>query len=119
MNKVILSREITLKEIEFLVNAFPSVRFEVFGEGDFCRYNNGLCFAEHKYGEKDICTIVVNDLILKKKFRPDFKKIITDDSFGNQEKIVKMNAEYRTIFQEIEDLLKNIVLSDFISQNDM
>jgi collagenase-like PrtC family protease len=49
VNKVILSREITLKEIEKIVTHFPKVLFEVFGEGDFCRYNNGLCFAEHKY----------------------------------------------------------------------
>ena len=49
INKIILSREVTLKEIEKLVTNFPETRFEVFGEGDFCRYNNGLCYAEHKY----------------------------------------------------------------------
>jgi collagenase-like PrtC family protease len=40
VNKVILSREVTLKEIESIVTEFPETRFEVFGEGDFCRYNN-------------------------------------------------------------------------------
>jgi collagenase-like PrtC family protease len=49
INKFILSREVTLKEIEDLAKEFPKMKFEVFGEGDFCRYNNGLCFAEHKY----------------------------------------------------------------------
>jgi len=49
INKVILSREITLREIENIVTTFPETKFEVFGEGDFCRYNNGLCYAEHKY----------------------------------------------------------------------
>jgi collagenase-like PrtC family protease len=49
INKFILSREVTLKEIEELAKEFPKMKFEVFGEGDFCRYNNGLCFAEHKY----------------------------------------------------------------------
>jgi collagenase-like PrtC family protease len=49
VNKVILSREVTISEIEQIVKEFPQVLFEVFGEGDFCRYNNGLCFAEHKY----------------------------------------------------------------------
>jgi len=40
INKVILSREITLREIENIVTTFPETKFEVFGEGDFCRYNN-------------------------------------------------------------------------------
>ena len=30
INKIILSREITLKEIEKLVSIFPEVKFEVF-----------------------------------------------------------------------------------------
>jgi collagenase-like PrtC family protease len=32
VNKVILSREVTLNEIENLVTTFPDVKFEVFGE---------------------------------------------------------------------------------------
>ncbi|MDR0771593.1 MAG: U32 family peptidase [Candidatus Peribacteria bacterium] len=32
INKIILSRELTLKEIEELVNEFPETKFEVFGE---------------------------------------------------------------------------------------
>jgi collagenase-like PrtC family protease len=40
INKVILSRVITLREIEKIVTTFPKKKFEVFGEGDFCRYNN-------------------------------------------------------------------------------
>jgi hypothetical protein len=30
INKIILSREITLKEIETLVSSFPNTKFEVF-----------------------------------------------------------------------------------------
>lgn len=66
INKIILSREVTLKEIETLVSWFPGTKFEVFWEWDFCRYNNWLCFAEHKYSTRDICTVVVNDLIFKR-----------------------------------------------------
>ncbi len=105
INKIILSREITLKEIESLVTEFPNTQFEVFWEGDFCRYNNWLCFAEHKYWAKDICTIVVNDLVFKKKFRPDFKEFILDESFSNQEKVEKMNDEYDDVFEQINELL--------------
>lgn len=111
INKIILSREITLKEIENLVNSFPNTKFEVFWEWDFCRYNNGLCFAEHKYWAKDICTIVVNDLIIKKKFRADFKKIILDEKLTNEEKYEKLKDSYENIFEKISDILEKIELS--------
>lgn len=110
VNKVILSREVTLKEIQSIVTEFPETRFEVFWEGDFCRYNNGLCFAEHKYWAKDICTIVVNDLVTKKKFRPDFKKIILDTEISNQEKIEKLDDSYKNIFEQIEDIFLSLDL---------
>lgn len=108
INKVILSREITLKEIEHIVTSFPNTLFEVFWEWDFCRYNNWLCFAEHKYWVKDICTIVVNDLIIKKKFNPEFKNIILNQELNNQEKIEKLNDEYNSIFNQIAVILWKI-----------
>lgn len=116
VNKVILSRELTLKEIETLVTEFESTQFEVFWEWDFCRYNNGLCFAEHKYWAKDICTVVVNDLVIKQKFRPDFKEFILDDSFSNQEKVELMNDDYKTIFERMESKL--LILSWLFMVND-
>jgi hypothetical protein len=114
INKVILSREMTLREIEILVNAFPDTQFEVFGEWDFCRYNNGLCFAEHKYGAKDICTVVVRDLVFKKIFCPDFKNIILDESLDNKEKVDMMDDEYLDVFEEIENIFEKIDLLDFM-----
>lgn len=111
INKIILSREITLKEIEYLVTTFPKTDFEVFGEGDFCRYNNGLCYAEHKYGAKDICTIVVNDLVYKKRFRADFKKIISDASLTEIQKVEALDDDYADVFDEVGDILQNIELS--------
>lgn len=105
VNKIILSRELTLKEIEELLNAFPNTKFEVFWEWDFCRYNNWLCFAEHKYWSKDICTIVVNDLIIKNKFRSDFKKIILNKEIENNDKSSLLNSNYQNIFQQIEEIL--------------
>ena len=109
-NKFILSREVTLKEIEELTKEFPEMKFEVFGEWDFCRYNNWLCFAEHKYGAKDICTIVVNDLVIKKRFRPDFKEFILDENFSNKQKLDLMDDSYKSDFEVIEDLIWNIEL---------
>ena len=108
INKIILSREITLKEIEKLVSSFPEVKFEVFWEWDFCRYNNGLCFAEHKYWERDICTVVVNYLFVKKKFKPNFKKIILDKNISNEQKVDLLDDSYENIFQKIENILTKI-----------
>ncbi len=105
INKIILSRELTLKEIESLVTEFPDTLFEVFGEWDFCRYNNWLCFAEHKYWAKDICTVVVNDLVIKKKFRADFKEFILDESLSNEQKIDLMDDDYKDIFETLENML--------------
>ncbi|MDQ7022593.1 MAG: U32 family peptidase [Candidatus Gracilibacteria bacterium] len=108
INKIILSREVTLKEIEDIAKEFPETKFEVFGEGDFCRYNNGLCFAEHKYGARDICTVVVNDLVIKKRYRPDFKELILDENKNNIEKIEELNDEYIDDFGKIEDIILKI-----------
>lgn len=104
INKIILSREVTLKEIENLVTSFPDTRFEVFGEWDFCRYNNGLCYAEHKYWAKDICTVVVNDLVFKKKYNPDFKTTILNETFSNQEKVESLSDSYKNLFEKIDEL---------------
>lgn len=110
INKVILSREITLREIENIVTTFPETKFEVFGEGDFCRYNNGLCYAEHKYWARDICTVVVNDLIYKKKFRADFKKVILDNSLSDLDKIGMFDDDFEDIFDKISNILTKIEL---------
>lgn len=110
INKIILSREITLKEIESLVTSFPNTQFEVFWEGDFCRYNNGLCFAEHKYSSRDICTVVVNDLIIKKRFHPNFKKVILDQDITEMQKLELLSDEYQNIFTEIEIILDALMI---------
>lgn len=110
VNKIILSREVTLKEIEKIVTTFPETKFEVFWEWDFCRYNNWLCYAEHKYGARDICTVVVNDLIFKKRFRADFKKIVLDNSKTNMQKISYFDDKYIDIFEKIELILDKLEL---------
>lgn len=108
INKVILSREVTLKEIEDIVSEFPDIQFEVFWEWDFCRYNNWLCFAEHKYWAKDICTVVVNDLVIKKRFKPDYKKIILEKTWSNIYKTELLNDNYKNEFESIKEIIEHI-----------
>lgn len=110
INKIILSREITLKEIEELALEFPNTKFEVFWEWDFCRYNNGLCYAEHKYWDKDICTVVVNDLIVKKKYKPNFKEILLDKEKSNFEKTQILDDTYTSDFKRIDEIIEWIEL---------
>jgi hypothetical protein len=99
-----------LREIESISKEFPKMNFEVFWEGDFCRYNNWLCFAEHKYGAKDICTVVVNDLVIKKRFKPNFKEFILDENLSNQEKIELMDDSYSDLFEQISQILGKLEL---------
>jgi len=108
--KVILSREVTIPEIEKILKTFPELWFEVFGEGDFCRYNNWLCFAEHKYTDRDICTVVVNDWLVKKAIRYDFRKIIQNQELENNEKVAQLDNEYKNEFEQLEDLLEEYLI---------
>lgn len=103
--KIILSRELTIPEIENILNAFPDLLFEVFGEWDFCRYNNGLCFAEHKYTDRDICTVVVNDWIVKKSINYDYRKIVKDEKLSNNEKAKLFDKTYEDEFTQLHNLL--------------
>ncbi|MDR1945422.1 MAG: hypothetical protein LBQ59_05175 [Candidatus Peribacteria bacterium] len=54
---------------------------------------------------------MVNDLIIKKRFRPDFKKIILDENLNNFDKINLLNDEYRSIFEEMEDVFDEMMLT--------
>jgi len=120
IKKIILSREVTLKEIEELTSEFPNLTFETFFAWDFCRYNNWLCFAEHKYTERDICTVVLNDLIIKKSINYDFRKIIKNESLDNNQKIEKFNNEYIDDFNKLDNLLEEYELLNegFIKENE-
>lgn len=108
INKVILSREVTVKEIEEIAKEFPDVLFEVFGEWDFCRYNNGLCFAEHKYWSRDICTVILDDFDVKKTIRSDYKKIILNPEISTEEKLKLLDNKYKNPFDEIGEIVDNL-----------
>lgn len=116
INKVILSREVTIKEISEIAHNFPDIKFEVFGEGDFCRYNNWLCFAEHKYWSRDICTVILDDFEVKKTINPAYKKIILSDLIES-EKLEKMDNKYIDSFDEISNIVDELELLENIDVN--
>jgi len=87
LTRLILPREVTLSEIEYLTKKFPDIKFEVFGQSDYCRYANWLCLAEHKYFSRDLCWFVLkHGLEVKKTIKYDFKKIVLDENLSDQEK---------------------------------
>jgi len=47
----------------------------------------------------------VNDLVVKKRFKPDFKEIILDEDKSNIQKIEELNTDYSNIFEQIAGLL--------------
>ncbi len=87
LTRLILPREMTLSEIQYLTSKFPDIKFEVFWQSDYCRYANWLCLAEHKYFSRDLCGFVLKHwLKLKKTIRYDFKKIVLDSQLSDAEK---------------------------------
>jgi len=53
---------------------------------------------------------VVNDLVVKKRFHPDFKKIILDESLDNIQKLEKLEDTYEDIFSQIDKILLDVSL---------
>jgi hypothetical protein len=49
-------------------------------------------------------------LIIKKKFKPNFKEFILNNNLSNEDKVEKMNDEYFTLFDEISNILDEIEL---------
>ncbi len=98
LNRVILPRELTPTEIKNLAQQFPDIDFEVFGHGDYCRYANWLCLAEHKYFSRDICWFVIKHwLEVKKTIRPDFKKIVLNNDLDNVTKQEMLNNQIKDL----------------------
>jgi hypothetical protein len=53
---------------------------------------------------------VVNDLIIKNKFRSDFKKYILNTPLPDEEKIKYFDDTFQDIFEKIRDILSRIDL---------
>lgn len=112
LNRIILPREVTLKEINDICSTFPEIQFEVFWHWDYCRYANWLCLAEHKYFSRDLCGFVLKHwLEAKKTVRYDFKEIILSETYSNEDKQKLISNE----LDEIEHILvaQNVVDSNF------
>ncbi len=87
--KIILPRDISLKNIEEIVTVFPKQEFECFLYGDNCRYSESFCFTEHGYdstGFGSLCSFASNQKQLVKSATPTFKHIVKDSTLSDNEK---------------------------------
>lgn len=104
INRVILPREVTLKEISYISQEFPLINFEVFWHWDYCRYSNWLCMSEHKYFARDLCTFILKHWIeVKKTVLPSFKHFILDNT--------KSDIEKQNIIDNSLDWISQILIS--------
>jgi signal recognition particle GTPase len=46
----------------------------------------------------------VNDLVNKKRYRPDFKKILQNPELSNEQKLAELSDDFKSIFEEIEQI---------------
>ena len=113
INRVVLPREVTLKEIKEITSTFPKMEFEVFLSWDHCIWNNGSCFTEHntKWGNQQFkntiswnphsyCQFIEKNYIPKKVTNYNFKDILKENI--SEEEILKI------LDNEVEDNLKAI-----------
>lgn len=87
--KIILPRDIALKDIETIVNTFKDMEFESFLFGDNCRFSESFCFSEHGYDTVQfgsLCSYALQNSILVKPATPAFKHIIKNTTLCDEEK---------------------------------
>lgn len=121
LNRIVLPREVTIKEIENLVQKFPNMNFEVFWQWDYCRYSNWNCFAEHKYFSRDLCTFVLKHwLETKKRVNYWFKDLILNKDLTDEEKQDILNPNLDNLWRNKQyelDQCKYMYVSNIIIWN--
>lgn len=111
INRYILPREVTIKEIIKITSEFPELKFEVFWSWDKCIWNNWNCFTEHntKWGTDQFSNTVSGNphsycQFIEKVYKPrkilnyNFKNIILNPDISNTDKLKLLENK------EIDDL---------------
>ncbi len=95
INRYILPRELSVKEIQTITSNFPDLRFEVFLSGDKCIWNNWFCFTEHntKWNPHSYCQFIEKIYDYRKVVQYDFKKIINNKKIDSKEQLEKMSNQ--------------------------
>ena len=120
INRIVLPREVTLKEIIQITSEFPKVNFEVFLSWDHCIWNNWSCFTEHNtkwwnsqfnelisWNPHSYCQFIEKNYIPKKITNYNFKKILFENNPDILDNEIEDNLE--AIWNK---LLNNVWLID-------
>lgn len=117
--KVILPRDMQLKDIEKIVNYFPNMKFECFLFGDGCKFSESFCFVY--YGEDDLlkptlCSYASTNNKIVKKANPSFKMIVKDGTLDETEKKESLQNKSSDVSSLIDELF---ILSGNFSSKDI
>ncbi|WP_419770308.1 MAG: U32 family peptidase [Candidatus Marinarcus sp.] len=105
--KIILPRDISLKNIQTIVKSHPNIMFECFLFGDNCRFSESFCFSEHGYDSLtfgSLCSYTQREKKLIKNANPSYKQIVKNTKLTDTEK----KEELKKVFLDITSLLDEI-----------
>ncbi|MBE6024193.1 MAG: U32 family peptidase [Cellulosilyticum sp.] len=134
--RVILPRDLSIKEIEEIVKKQPNVEYEIFMMRNGCRFSDSNCLGFHRLEKTSICACVGNagrDLGVKgkgfkEKHEVELNDIVYTQNFHNMTcgicsiyrfvklgitagKIVGRSDEWRNICEDIRLIRKNVEIA--------
>lgn len=129
ISRFILPREVTLKEIKSICEAFPNEKFEVFLSWDKCVWNNWSCFTEHNthwgneqfkdtvsWNPHSYCQFIEKVYSPKKSIDYDFKKILTDNTLDQTEVYSRIDNQSKG---RLEDIWSDLLSSNNFTEKDL
>lgn len=109
VDRIILPRNITLKDMEQIVHYCPNMEFEMFIMNDPCRFVDGNCLGIHHTGYGSFCRFLDD---LNKQYIYFFKKsVFSEKELKQNEKDYKMFFERACGICALYDLIKNNIFA--------
>jgi len=115
--KIILPRDMQLKDIKKIVKSFPNMQFECFLFGDGCRFSESFCFVDQ--GEYDLetptlCSFVKKNYKIVQKANVAFKLIAQDGVLDKDEKKQQLQTKKIDTNSLLDELI--VLFNDFDSK---
>jgi len=105
--KMILPRDISIKELTKIVSSNPDIEFECFLYGDNCRYSEAFCFSEHGYdsvGFGSLCSFGKHQNKILQSPSVNFKQILKNPKLSLDDKQKLLNKKYLDIDVLLDDI---------------
>jgi tRNA isopentenyl-2-thiomethyl-A-37 hydroxylase MiaE len=106
--KMILPRDISIKDIQKIVSSNPDIDFECFLYGDNCRFSEAFCFSEHGYdslGFGSLCSFAFSNKLPKQAPNHNFKQLIKNPKITPDQKLQLLkskNLNLQNLLDELE-----------------